>query len=97
MRTVLVLSACSALLGCAHENQDFRVDDNSGLIESWRQRGLSEERISQGQREGTMGYVDLTDPTTGTNYAVPLEAYDGTVGGYRNPVRPDEILVPVTP
>lgn len=31
MRTVLLLLASTALLGCAHENQDYRVDDNSGL------------------------------------------------------------------
>jgi len=29
--------------------------DNSGLIESWRRKGLSEDRISQARREGTDG------------------------------------------
>jgi hypothetical protein len=66
--------------------------DNSGLIESWRQKGLSEDRISQARREGTMGYTRLEDPQTGRRYNMPLEAYDGTVGGYRNPVRPNELL-----
>ena len=36
--------------------------DNSGLIESWRQKGLSEDRISEGRREGTMGYTRMQDP-----------------------------------
>ena len=66
--------------------------DNSGLIESWRQKRLSEDRISQGRREGTMGYTRLEDPSTGRRYEMPLEAYDGTVGGYRNPQRPTELL-----
>ena len=66
--------------------------DNSGLIESWRQKRLSEDRISQGRREGTMGYTRLEDPNTGQRYEMPLEAYDGTVGGYRNPKSPTELL-----
>lgn len=66
--------------------------DNSGLIESWRQKGLSEDRISQARREGTMGYTRLEDASTGRKYNMPLEAYDGTVGGYRNPMRPAELL-----
>lgn len=66
--------------------------DNSGLIESWRQKGLSEARISQGRREGTMGYTRLEDPNTGQRYEMPLEAYDGKVGGYRNPRSPTELL-----
>jgi hypothetical protein len=66
--------------------------NNSGLIESWRQKGLSEDRISQGRREGTMGYTRLEDPNTGQRYEMPLEAYDGKVAGYRNPTRPAELL-----
>jgi len=71
--------------------------DNSGLIESWREKGLSEDRIDQGQREGAMGYTRQEDPETGQRYEVPLEAYDATVDGYRNPNRPDELLVPLPP
>lgn len=66
--------------------------DNSGLIESWRQKGLSEDRISKARREGTSGYERVKDPQTGRIYEMPLESYDGTVGGYRNPMRPNEIL-----
>lgn len=66
--------------------------DDSGLLESWRRKGLSQDRISQARREGTMGYERMKDPATGRIYEMPLETYDGTVGGYRNPARPDEIL-----
>jgi hypothetical protein len=66
--------------------------DSSGLIESWRQRGLSEDRISQARREATMGYELMQDASTGRSYNMPYEAYDATVGGYRNPMRPTELL-----
>lgn len=66
--------------------------DNSGLIESWRQKGLSEDRISQAQRERTMGYERMQDPATGRHYDMPYETYDAGAGGYRNPTRPTELL-----
>jgi len=34
----------------------------------------------------------MKDPTTGRMWNMPLEGYDGAVGGYRNPNRPNEIL-----
>ena len=71
--------------------------DNSSLIESWRQKGLSEARISQARREATMGYERAKDPETGRIYEMPLETWDGTAGGYRNPQRPTEILQPTEP
>lgn len=71
--------------------------DNSGLIAAWRRKGLSEDRISQARREGTMGYERMQDPATGRVWNMPLESYDGTVGGYRNPNRPTEILVKPRP
>lgn len=61
------------------------------LIESWRRKGLSEDRISQARREGMMGYERMMS-SSGKFYNMPLEAYDGTVGGYRDPARPSEIL-----
>ncbi|MBI2306664.1 MAG: hypothetical protein HYU78_05115 [Rhodocyclales bacterium] len=66
--------------------------DNSGLIESWRQKGLSEDRISQARREATMGYERMQDPQTGRNYNMPYETYDAGAGGYRNPMRRNELL-----
>jgi len=71
--------------------------DNSGLMESWEQKNLSQDRISKAQREGMMGYERMVSPTTGRYYNMPLETYDGTVGGYRNPNHPDEILNPTPP
>lgn len=66
--------------------------DNSGLIESWRRRGLSEDRISQARREATMGYERMVDPQTGRHFDMPYESYDAGAGGYRNPLRPQELL-----
>jgi len=71
--------------------------DNSGLMESWEQKNLSQDRISRAQRKGMMGYEPMVSPTIGRNYNMPLESYDGTVGGYRNPDHPDEILRPAEP
>jgi hypothetical protein len=66
--------------------------DNSGLIKSWQEKGLSQDRISQAWREGMMGYERLKSPTTGRIYELPLEHYDGSFGGYHNPDLPDEML-----
>jgi hypothetical protein len=65
--------------------------DNSGLIESWRQKGLSDDRISQARQEATMGYERVQD-SEGRNYDMPYEAFDASAGGYRNPERPTELL-----
>jgi hypothetical protein len=61
--------------------------------EAWTARGIPEARLSQMRREGTMGYEEMQSPTTGERYDMPLEYYDPTVGGYRHPERPREILV----
>jgi hypothetical protein len=71
--------------------------DNSGLLETWRQKGLSEDRISKARREGTSGYERVKDPVTGQIYEMPLESFDGALGGYRNPVRTGETLSPTQP
>ena len=74
--------------------------DNSALIESWKQKGISETRISQARREGTMGYERMKDPTTGRIHEMPLEAYDATKGGYHSPDFPrdrDRLLVKPQP
>jgi hypothetical protein len=71
--------------------------DNPALLEYWRQKGLSEYRISQAQREGTMGYERMKDSQTGRLYEMPLEAWDDAAGGYHNPQRPEEILQPGAP
>jgi hypothetical protein len=71
--------------------------DNKDLIESFRQKGLSQDRISQGTREGTMGYERMKDARSGQIYEMPLETYDGAAGGYRNPYRPTELLQKAQP
>jgi len=71
--------------------------NNSALIESWKQKGISEARISQARREGTMGYERMKDPVTGKIHHMPFETYDGAKGGYRNPDRPHELLVKPDP
>lgn len=60
---------------------------------AWSARQVSADAISKAQREGTMGYKRMIDPETSQIYEPPLEAYDPTRGGWRNPVRPDELLV----
>jgi len=71
--------------------------DNTGLMESWREKRLSEDRIAKAQHEGMMGYERMVSPSTGRFYNMPLETYDGTVAGYRNPDHPEEILNPTDP
>jgi hypothetical protein len=38
-----------------------------------------------------LGIMRVKDPETSRIYEMPFEAWDGTIGGYRNPVRPTEI------
>jgi hypothetical protein len=64
--------------------------------DSWQARGIPEDRLSQARREGMMGYEEVVSPTTGERFEMPLETYDATVGGYRNPNQPREILFPRT-
>ncbi len=85
----------------AYQNQLIPVRnrplDNSGLLESWQEKRLSQDRIAKAQHEGMMGYERMVSPSTGRYYNMPLETYDGTVGGYRNPDHPEEILSPTQP
>jgi hypothetical protein len=64
---------------------------------AYRERAKAADRMNQGQREATMGQVRMKDPATGRIYDLPQGRYDPTVGGYRNPRRPDELLVPAQP
>jgi hypothetical protein len=66
--------------------------DHPALLEIWRGQGHSEDRILKAQRDGMMGYETAKDPQTKRVFEMPLEAWDGAVGGYHNPLRPDEIL-----
>ncbi len=71
--------------------------DDSAIKSVWKEKGVSGDRMSQASREGTMGYERMESPTTGRKYELPLEHYDATVGGYRNPDRREEILVKPAP
>ncbi|MCE9583842.1 MAG: hypothetical protein K8T20_15270 [Planctomycetes bacterium] len=66
--------------------------DDSALKSYWKEKGLSEDRIAQGQREGMMGYEEMESRETGKTYQMPLETYDATKGGYHSPDNFDEIL-----
>lgn len=66
--------------------------DDSSIMESWQARRDSQDRIAQGQHESTMGYERMVSPTDGTAYNMPYEAYDATVGGYRDPADRTQIL-----
>ncbi len=69
-----------------------RALDHPALLEAWREQGHSEDRILKAQRDGMMGYEQVKDPQTGHVFEMPLEAWDSAVGGYRNPLQPEEIL-----
>lgn len=71
--------------------------DNSALIESWRQKGISEDRISKAREEATLGYERVQDPVTGEHYDMPLESWDATRGGYVNFKRSTELFQRVGP
>ena len=60
---------------------------------AYHARGIPMDKISQARREGTMGYEVMESRETGKRYEMPLEMYDGKIGGYRNPDRPNELLV----
>lgn len=62
-----------------------------------KRQAESDARLSQQRHEGTMGYERVKDPNTGRLYDMPMNQYDPTVGGYRNPSDPTQILVPAQP
>jgi hypothetical protein len=68
--------------------------DNSGLIQAGKNRDRVREHASEGWREGMMGTEPTIDPKTGKQYNTPLGNYNGARGGYVNPERPNELLVP---
>ncbi len=69
------------------------ANDSSPLMEAWEYRNKSQERTSHEFSDAIMGQEsDLTSPSTGQSYTLPLTSYDPTVGGYRNPDNPSEIL-----
>lgn len=70
------------------------ANDSSPLMESWEYRNKVGDWSSHEFSDAIMGQeTDLYSPSTGSNYTRPLSAYDPTIGGYRNPDNPSEILV----
>jgi hypothetical protein len=65
--------------------------DDSSLMSTYQARGSAQR---QRWEETTQGYQRLKDPVTGQLYDMPFENYDATRGGYPNPQRPGELLVP---
>lgn len=65
-----------------------------GYNAGWQARQVPGDAISRAQREGTMGYVRMADEATGRIWELPLEAYDPTAGGWRDPMKPDLLLKP---
>lgn len=61
---------------------------------AWEARQVPEDQLSEARREATMGYTRQMDPNTGRIWDMPLEAYDPTVQGYRNPRHPHDLLTP---
>lgn len=69
------------------------ANDSSPLMEAWEYKNKSQERTSHEFSDAIMGQEsDLYSPSTGQNYTLPLTSYDPTVGGYRNPDNPSEVL-----
>lgn len=70
------------------------ANDSSPIMESWEYRNKVTDRTSHEFSDAIMGQEsDLYSPSTGQNFTRPLSAYDPTIGGYRNPNKPSEILV----
>ena len=69
------------------------ANDSSPLMESWEYRNQSQDRTSHEWSDAIMGQEsDLVSPSTGQSYTLPLNDYDPTLGGYRNPDNTSEIL-----
>jgi hypothetical protein len=62
-----------------------------------QRQAQSADRLSKQQHEATMGYERMKDPNTGRFYDMPMSRYDPSVGGYRNPNDPTQLLVPAAP
>lgn len=68
--------------------------DSSPLMEHWEYKNRSQDRNSQGFSDAILGQESgLQSPSTGTGYTLPLSSYDPTLGGYRNPDNPSELLI----
>ena len=70
------------------------ANDSSPIMESWEYRNRVGDWASHEWSDAIMGQEsDLYSSSTGQSYTRPLNDYDPTVGGYRNPDNTSEILV----
>lgn len=70
------------------------TNDSSPIMESWKYRNQVGDWSSHEWSDAIMGQEsDLYSPSTGQSYTRPLNDYDPTVGGYRNPNNTSEILI----
>lgn len=63
----------------------------------YAERQQRHDAWAQKQDEGNRGYARMKDPETGRIYDMTPDRYDPTIGGYRNPQRPTDVLVPAAP
>ena len=70
-----------------------RPMDNT-VVDDWNARHAADGRMSDNQQDATMGNQRVQD-ANGRQYIVPLNAYDPSVQGWRNPNNPSEVLTPV--
>ncbi len=78
MRTVPLLLLCSTLVGCIHENPDFRVDENTALDPKER-AALLKLDCTQKREELVAARDDSqSDTDRADNYRLALKAYDAS-------------------
>jgi len=65
--------------------------DNSSTLSSWEYKNRVDDRLSAVRQESMMGYQRGAD-SSGNTYDMPLNTYDSTISGYRNPNNPSETL-----
>ena len=70
------------------------ANDSSPIMESWKYRNKVGDWSSHEWSDAIMGQEsDLYSPSTGQSYTRPLNDYNPTIGGYRNPDNSSEVLV----
>ena len=81
----------SAVAGQRNLPQNHPLD-SSTILSPGEYKSRSEDRNSLGWQEAMLGFERGLSHDTDTTYDMPLNTYDPTVGGYRNPNNPSEIL-----
>jgi hypothetical protein len=82
-----IAGANSIMQGINHPNVAGDI-----IMQGWNYRNGIYDHIAQNRTETIRGITRQQDPTTGTIYDMPLNAYNASRGGYVNPARPTELL-----